>query len=138
MRSSPHDAIDFGPASPGDGVIASADGVVLSVRFHADSGFEVVISHDRYGLDAPSRGSPYRTAYSHLRRVGVQQGQRISRGQALGEVGLFPLSGGIVHVHWRLLGPDGALDPMTRSKGCFSEHTTYSEKLLELTFPLRC
>ena len=137
-RSSPHDGVDFGPASIGDPVIASADGIVVGVASDPRWGTEVDILHRGYALDRQSGGHAYMTGYVHLRRALVSTGDLVRRGQVIGEVGWFPWSDGIVHVHWRLWGPHGDLDPLTKSDGCYDAGKRYSDTVLQLTYPLRC
>lgn len=140
-RDKPHDAVDFGPASVGDDVIASADGLVTRVSEYPDAGMEVVIVHDEAPLDRDSRGAHYRTGYLHLRSAAVKPGDRVGRGQVIGEVGLFQNSGLIPHVHWRLWRGNEStdpIDPISKTVGCFERGTPYSGSTLELTFPLPC
>jgi murein DD-endopeptidase MepM/ murein hydrolase activator NlpD len=137
-RDKPHDAVDFGPASVGDPVIASADGSVLSVTFDPDAGTEVVLLHDRYAPDHESRGAPYRSGYLHLDIATVKPGDRVHRGQIVGEVGLFRNSARIPHVHWRLWRAGETIDPLSKTIGCFDRSSVYSDSKLELTFPLPC
>lgn len=133
-RTEPHDGVDFGPGSVGDVVIASADGLVLRVDTTDDAGTEVVVMH---ALDVASHGS-YSTGYLHLRRSVVHKGDRVERGQAIGELGLFRKSAGVVHVHWRLWHAGEPLDPMLKAVGCFDGPRRDVEANLELTFPLPC
>ncbi|AFG38002.1 metalloendopeptidase-like membrane protein [Spirochaeta africana DSM 8902] len=67
-------------AVPGFGnpVISAANGTVAAVRFDpAERGWYVRIEH-RYGIS---------TQYAHLNGVFVSEGERVSQGQAIGEVG---------------------------------------------------
>lgn len=137
-RPQPHDGVDFGPASVGDEVIASAEGVVLNVIDDPDAGTEVILMHDQSPLDHDSRGSHYTTGYLHLRKALVHRGDRVTRGQVIGEVGLFRNSAGIPHVHWRLTRAGERLDPLTKTVGCYESGKAYSDAQLELTYPLPC
>lgn len=131
-RSSAHDGVDFGPASLGDPVLASADGVVKAVVFYRDAGTEVIITHrDDYGFR-------YRTGYLHLERATVKPGRFVHRGDVIGAVGLFKNSAEIVHVHWRLYGSHGLIDPLSMSAGCFDGAALYPTQVLRLTYPLPC
>jgi murein DD-endopeptidase len=139
LRDSPHNGVDFGPAGVGhDDVLASADGLVVDLSASADAGTEVFIVHDTSPLEHDSKGARYRTAYTHLQRAVVKRGDRISRGQVIGEVGLFKNSGLIPHVHWRLWRGDELLDPMSKAVGCYERGKRYSDSTLELTLPLAC
>ena len=116
-------------------MIASADGVVVSVTGDTKYGTEVVIHHD---LARSEADDVYRTGYLHLRSAAVHVGQRVARGQKIGEVGLFWGSDEIVHVHWRLWFHGKTMDPVSKAVGCFARGNAYSDSTLELTFPLRC
>jgi len=83
-----------------------------------------VIAHDT--LDA--RGAVPRTGYLHLRSASGRNGERVSRGQKIGEVGLFPCSGGMAHVHWRVWHGSETVDPETFAR--------YGP--LDFTYPLAC
>jgi murein DD-endopeptidase MepM/ murein hydrolase activator NlpD len=140
-RDRPHDGVDFGPASKGDPVIASADGIVIRVSSDRELGTEVRVVHDGIALDRESGGAKYVTGYLHLERATVRNGQRVARGEQIGTVGLFWASGGVVHVHWRLCrGHDCrvTLDPTQKAAGCYARDVTYPVDKLVLTYPLRC
>lgn len=140
FRPSPHRGVDFGKMSIGDGVVASAPGIVTGVTFTADAGWRVWIDHP---------GHDCRTKYAHLGKVGVAVGQRVTRGQRLGSVALFRRSGGVVHVHMELHctveaggaldGPlKGTRDPMSLMSGCFDPSRSYDDLSLRLTYPIDC
>jgi murein DD-endopeptidase MepM/ murein hydrolase activator NlpD len=141
-RRGPHDGVDIGPGDVGDPVLASADGRVVRITSTPEAGFGIQIAHDGVPPDALSEGAPYNTAYDHLYGVTVRVGQSVQRGEQIGTVGLFPYSGGVVHVHWRLCRAsclDGStMDPLSKSAGCFSRKSKYSTDSLVLTFPLSC
>jgi len=122
-----HDGADFGPATAGDRVIASADGTVLAVVTVPRFGTEVVIAH----------GGSYATGYMHLESAAVRRGQRVHRGETIGHVGLFWASDGIVHVHWRMWASGRLIDPASRAIGCFDPARDYS-RTPGFTFPLAC
>jgi murein DD-endopeptidase MepM/ murein hydrolase activator NlpD len=76
-------------------------------------------------------------------KVVVTRGQRVSRGARLGEVGLFPASGGVPHVHWQLCRAArcywGAIDdPLKITVGCYASDGNYPENRLLLTYPVSC
>ncbi|MBX3160600.1 MAG: M23 family metallopeptidase [Deltaproteobacteria bacterium] len=137
-----HDAVDIG-ARLGDPVLASADGFVAVIENDGFIGMEVRIVHDRIEADLRSKGAHLVTGYLHLRRVTVGRGERVSRGQVIGEVGLFAASNYIPHVHWRVCTSQGCwpgdtLDPLTLTSGCFKSGKTYSNEKLSLTYPIKC
>jgi len=128
-RPRPHTGLDF-RAKLDTGVIAAASGVVELILRQPNSGGAVILYH-------PS--SAIYTAYVHLDSIHVQRGMRVSRGDPLGEVGLFPDSGGIAHLHWevctdRLCGRHA--DPELSTLTC-SEDWEVKNKYA-LTFPLAC
>lgn len=140
QRERPHEGVDFGPANIGDAVIASADGLVVDVSAEEDYGIEIRVLHDGVALDRESQGARYMTGYLHLRKASVRPGQRVARGDAIGEVGLFWASGGVVHVHWKLCrgGCSETLDPVSKTVGCYKRGAEYTSGTLALTYPLRC
>ena len=77
----PHKGIDLG-CDRGTPVYATADGVVRDVALrNSTSGQTVVIDH----------GNGYETSYSHLSKINVRKGQRVSRGEIIalsGDTGL--------------------------------------------------
>jgi murein DD-endopeptidase MepM/ murein hydrolase activator NlpD len=122
-----HDGADFGPATVGDPVIASADGQVFAIVTVPRIGTEVVIKHD----------GGFATGYMHLASAAVRRGQRVRRGETIGHVGLFWASDGVVHVHWRLWARGRPIDPVSRTIGCFDPARDYA-RAPELTYPLAC
>ncbi|MDN5332022.1 MAG: hypothetical protein PWP45_1247 [Tepidanaerobacteraceae bacterium] len=83
-----HDGIDI--AAPyGSAVKATADGRVTFAGYRAGYGYTVEISHG-YGCE---------TAYSHLSKISVREGQYVNKGQTIGKVGSSGRSTG-PHVHY--------------------------------------
>jgi len=136
-----HPGVDF-RAPTGSSVLASANGVVLSVRTTKSGGGVLLIWHeefDRY------------TAYAHLDwpLTPPEIGEEVVRGQIIGRVGMFRNSGSSPHVHLELcMEPcvwghpscylEGTENPLRNSDGCFDEEAVYSEHLLVLTYPVPC
>lgn len=87
-----HLALDIG-SYYGAKVYASAAGRVVYARFSADGwlGFRVVIAH----------GSGLQTAYNHMSDIYVEEGESVSRGQMIGQVGSTGNSTG-PHVHYQV------------------------------------
>lgn len=139
-RRYPHDAVDIA-MELNEHVIAAADGVVVSVSSDSESGITVEIAH-RSAPDLESAGAQYHTAYSHLSRALVSEGDQVGRGQAIGKVGIFRASGGVVHLHWSLCvaacTPQSKIDPMTRTVGCYKGAREHESSHLELTLPFGC
>ena len=89
-RPSFHEGLDIS-AAPGKAVHATADGVVVRAGNLGELGNAVVISHG-FGLT---------TRYGHLSRVGVRPGQRVRRGDVIGNVGNTGRSTGY-HLHYEV------------------------------------
>jgi murein DD-endopeptidase MepM/ murein hydrolase activator NlpD len=62
----------------GNPIMASADGIVISVKTEKRGGKTIKISHPRTG---------WVTVYCHLSKFLVKEGQRVSRGETIGLVG---------------------------------------------------
>jgi len=137
-RWRPHRGVDIKAYYVGDKVIASHGGTVAHVKFSKKAGWRITIHHEPSGMY---------TRYVHLQSPIVKQGDDVRRGQKIGEVGLFPYSAKVVHVHWMLctnarcfgagaLG--GTKDPLKRSIGCFAKKRQYPHRELALTLPVPC
>jgi hypothetical protein len=71
--------------------------------------------------------------------------ESVRRGEQIGEVGLFPDSGGVVHVHWELCRnssctrePNRTEDPIPYTIGCFRRDRLYDTDRFVLTLPVVC
>ena len=96
----PHFGIDIA-APTGTKVVAPADGVVTLV--HPDmffSGGTMIVDHG-HGLSS---------AFLHLSRILVEQGEQVAQGQAIAEVGSTGRSTG-PHLDWRMNLFDRRIDP---------------------------
>lgn len=89
-------AVDFGTP-----VAATADGLVIYAAPHAGYGNLVIIYH--------SNGITSR--YGHLSRIAVEAGQRVKRGDQVGNVGSTGRSTG-PHVHYEIRENDQSVDPL--------------------------
>ncbi len=79
------------------------------------------------------------SAYVHLRNIEVTIGRHVLRGQTLGEVGVFPDSGGVSHLHWEVCTArhcGSRIDPDFRNLRCLEEKRPANK--LGFTLPLRC
>ncbi|MEE4537260.1 MAG: M23 family metallopeptidase [Erythrobacter sp.] len=96
-----HSGIDI---APGAGVPfnAPADGVVVLAR----SGFSL-----EGGLIIVDHGAGLNSAFLHASRIVVAEGERVSQGQQLGNVGATGRATG-PHLHWSLKWRDARLDPL--------------------------
>lgn len=86
-----HDGMDF-TAPTGTPVYATADGVVVVAKNYG-SGYGKCIDIDH--------GYNYLTRYAHLHKINVKVGQKVTRGEIIGEVGNTGLSTGS-HLHYEV------------------------------------
>ena len=94
-----HQGIDL--AAPRDTPVrATADGVVIFAERSGNSGRLVVIEH----------GGGWETRYAHLRRIRVERGQRVVRGEEIGTVGRSGNASG-AHLHYEVRHGGQPLDP---------------------------
>lgn len=89
-RWRPHKGIDL-VADIGTEIYASANGRVKSARYSDSFGKMVEIDHG-FGLV---------TLYAHMNKQSVRVGEKVKRGQVIGEVGSTGLSGG-PHLHYEV------------------------------------
>ena len=96
-----HSGLDI---APGAGVpfVAPADGVVVLAR----SGFSL-----EGGLIIIDHGMGLNSAFLHASRIVVEEGQRVSQGDHIGNVGSTGRATG-PHLHWSLKWKDARLDPL--------------------------
>ena len=100
-RQTMHYGIDFtGPI--GTPIHATGEGVVINAEYaFTGYGKEVVIDH----------GFGYKTRYAHLSRINVKTGDKVARGQVVGELGNTGRSTG-PHLHYEVLLRNSAIDPI--------------------------
>lgn len=96
-----HSGIDI---APGHGVpfVAPADGVVVlaATGFSLEGGL-IIIDH----------GAGLNSAFLHASKIHVEQGERVSQGQHIGNVGASGRASG-PHLHWSLKWNEARLDPL--------------------------
>lgn len=85
-----HAGLDF-PARVGTPIQAPGDGVVVETGWHSGYGNCVKISH----------GFGYVTLYGHMHKINVRQGEKVKKGQKIGEVGDTGLSTA-PHLHYEV------------------------------------
>jgi murein DD-endopeptidase MepM/ murein hydrolase activator NlpD len=85
-----HKGIDI-CVPPGTPVLAATDGVIAFAGTEAEYGRLVVIDH----------GHDFSTVYGHLAKIQVKAGEKVSKGQAIGTVGLSGNSTG-PHLHYEV------------------------------------
>jgi murein DD-endopeptidase MepM/ murein hydrolase activator NlpD len=95
-----HNGTDF--AAPiGTPVYAPADGVVIHAGWSSGYGRLIKIQHE-FGVE---------TRYAHLSRMNVQKGQRVSRGDRIGDIGNSGRSTG-PHLHYEVRVGGRPINPM--------------------------
>ncbi|MGX0877350.1 murein DD-endopeptidase MepM/ murein hydrolase activator NlpD [Roseovarius sp. MBR-154] len=99
-----HAGTDFA-APHGTPIFATADGVVSHAGWLAGYGRLVKIEH-AFGIE---------TRYAHMSRIRVQPGQRVSRGDRIGDMGNTGRSTG-THLHYEVRVDGKAVNPMTYIK----------------------
>jgi murein DD-endopeptidase MepM/ murein hydrolase activator NlpD len=95
-----HSGIDFSAAT-GTKVYATGDGVVNQAGWEGGYGNLIVINH----------GYSYMSAYGHLSRIGVKNGQIVKRGQVIGYVGSTGKSTAS-HLHYEVRKNGKAINPI--------------------------
>ncbi|MCG8469505.1 MAG: M23 family metallopeptidase [Gemmatimonadetes bacterium] len=95
----PHPGVDIS-ANLGTPVVAAGAGRVTFAASRAGYGKMVVIDH----------GDGYESRYAHLGRVSVRVGQRVSRGEQLGDVGRSGLTTG-PNLHYEIRIDDRPVNP---------------------------
>lgn len=95
-----HTGTDFA-ASLGTPIYATADGVVTEVGWENGYGQMVKIRHE-FGLE---------TWYAHMSRARVQKGQRVSKGERIGDMGNTGRSTG-THLHYEVRVNGSPVNPM--------------------------
>ena len=99
-----HNGLDFA-APHGTPIYASADGVVIFAGRQSAYGRLIKIKHD-FG---------YETRYAHLSKIRVKNGQRVSRGERIGDMGNTGRSTG-THLHYEIRSNGKAVNPMNYIK----------------------
>jgi murein DD-endopeptidase MepM/ murein hydrolase activator NlpD len=94
-----HQGIDLS-APEGTPVRATADGRVVVAEREGKYGRTVVIDH-RNG---------FRTRFAHLKRIAVERGERVRRGEVIGKVGKSGNASGF-HLHYEVVRDGTPTDP---------------------------
>jgi murein DD-endopeptidase MepM/ murein hydrolase activator NlpD len=97
-----HGGVDVASAT-GDVVVAPADGVVVLAADHPFTleGNLLMIDH----------GAGLNSAFLHLSRIDVREGEHVVKGQRIGEVGATGRATG-PHLHWAMKWNDARIDPL--------------------------
>jgi murein DD-endopeptidase MepM/ murein hydrolase activator NlpD len=96
-----HEGIDMAGAS-GSPIYSTADGVVIQAGTASGYGKVIKIRHE-FGIQ---------TVYGHLSRIRVEKGQRVSRGDRIGDMGSTGRSTG-THLHYEVRVDGSPVNPMT-------------------------
>lgn len=96
-----HEGIDMAGAM-GSPVYATADGTVVQAGLESDYGKLIRIKHE-FGME---------TRFAHLSEISVTVGQKVSRGDRIGDMGNSGRSTG-THLHYELRANGSAVNPMT-------------------------
>ncbi|HMO08914.1 MAG TPA: DUF5930 domain-containing protein [Paracoccaceae bacterium] len=96
-----HEGLDFA-GSHGTPIHATGDGVVIHADWDSGYGRTVRIRHE-FGIE---------TVYAHLSQIRVKQGQRVSRGDRIGDMGSTGRSTG-THLHYEVRIGGRPVNPMT-------------------------
>ncbi|MEM6610550.1 MAG: M23 family metallopeptidase [Pseudomonadota bacterium] len=95
-----HNGVDYA-APHGTPIYATADGVIKEAEWQSGYGRVVIIQHD-FGME---------TRYGHLSRIRVKPGQRVSRGDRIGDMGNTGRSTG-THLHYEIRVGGKPVNPM--------------------------
>ncbi|MGL4279841.1 MAG: DUF5930 domain-containing protein [Albidovulum sp.] len=96
-----HEGIDMAGAM-GSPIYATADGTVVHAGWENGYGNLVRIKHD-FGIE---------TRYGHLSKISVKVGEKVSRGDRIGDMGNTGRSTG-THLHYEVRTNGSAVNPMT-------------------------
>lgn len=99
-----HSGADFA-SEHGTPIYATADGIVTHADWLSGYGRLVKIKHE-FGIE---------TRYAHMSRIRVKKGQRVSRGDHIGDMGNTGRSTG-THLHYEVRVGGEAVNPMTYIK----------------------
>ncbi len=96
-----HSGVDIANKT-GTAVTAADSGRVESVIYqNYGYGYHVIVNH----------GNGYKTLYGHLSKIGVSEGQNVSRGEVLGDMGSTGRSTG-PHLHFEVLQNGARINPL--------------------------
>ena len=104
-RIAQHPGIDFS-APPGTPILAAGNGVVIRTGNDYAYGLFIEIKH----IDG------FVTKYAHARKIHVQQGQPVTRGQTIAEVGSTGRTTG-PHLHYEVRHNDSLINPIQALAG---------------------
>lgn len=103
-----HNGLDMA-AGKGTDIFSTADGIVTFAGWHAGYGNYVTIQHE-FGIE---------TRYGHMSRIRVKKGQRVSRGQQIGDMGSTGQSTG-THLHYEVRVNEKPVNPMNYIEAAYN------------------
>jgi murein DD-endopeptidase MepM/ murein hydrolase activator NlpD len=95
-----HEGMDF-TAPAGTPVRATGDGEVVETQTLGAQGVKIVIDH----------GYAFKTVYAHLNKFNIKKGQKVTRGEIIGEVGSSGMSMA-PHLHYEVHKNGKPVDPI--------------------------
>lgn len=114
-----HKGIDL-VAPKGTPILATANGKVVKAAYSVGYGKMVVIDH----------GNGVETVYAHLKKLNVEKGQAVSRGEQIAELGSTGMSTG-PHLHYEIRIEGAKIDPLTMVEGVTNEDIKESYQKIE-------
>ncbi|MBB6671678.1 peptidoglycan DD-metalloendopeptidase family protein [Cohnella nanjingensis] len=99
-RSTYHAGIDIA-GETGDPVYAAGEGTVKETGFHSERGNYIILTH-RNGVES---------WYMHLRKIGVKEGEKVERGDLIGQLGNTGRSTG-PHLHFQVVVQGEPVSPL--------------------------
>ena len=103
-----HSGVDIG-AGYGNTIMAAASGTVIFVTEPVEGKNKGGSGYGNYCII--DHGNGYTTLYGHARDIYVKEGQKVSRGKAIGEVGSTGTSTG-AHLHFEVRINGGTVNPL--------------------------
>lgn len=103
-----HNGVDFA-AGKGTDIFSTADGIVSHAGWMSGYGNTIKIKHE-FGIE---------TLYGHLSRIRVKKGQRVSRGQQIGDMGNTGQSTG-THLHYEIRVNGTPINPMNYIEAAYN------------------
>lgn len=100
-RGRMHEGTDFA-GGRGTPIHVTAEGVVVEAGWHSGYGNVVTVRH-AFGIE---------TRYAHLSKIHVREGERVSRGERIGDMGNTGRSTG-THLHYEVRIGGNPVNPMT-------------------------
>ena len=88
-------------AEEGEEVVATQSATVIEATYSQRNGYYILLQHD----------DSYQTRYLHLSKLCVEQGQKVEKGEKIGEVGSTGMTTA-PHLHYEVIKDGEKVDPM--------------------------